>query len=77
MKQTLQFPHSITRAAAFLLPALPAAVATAAFAHGHGAMSAQLLALVVVAAIAAGTWLGNRLLDSSTSTERDASRAQH
>jgi len=77
MSHLSQFPESFTRKAAFLLPALPATVATAAFAHGHGAMGAGALSVVIVAAIAAGAWAGNRLLASLKSTAPATARPQH
>jgi len=77
MSHLSQFPESFTRKAAFLLPALPATVATAAFAHGHGAMGSGLLSVVIVAAIAAGAWAGSRLLNALNSTSRAEARSQH
>lgn len=77
MKNLSLTPDSISRKVAFLLPALPATVATAAFAHGHGAVGAGLLSVVVVAAIAVGAWLGNSLLKSLNSTSRAAARSQN
>lgn len=44
------------RLAATLLMGLPAAVATACFAHGHGAMGSYSLLALLVAAIAAGAY---------------------
>ena len=77
MKKLSHSPDSLSRKAAFLLPALPATVATAAFAHGHGAMGSGLLSVVIVAAIAAGAWAGNRLLASLKSTAPATARPQH
>ncbi|WP_293373349.1 hypothetical protein [Nevskia sp.] len=77
MKNLSQTTDSISRKAAFLLPALPATVATAAFAHGHGAVGAGLLSLVIVAAIAIGAWLGNGLLKSLNASSRAEARSQH
>ena len=44
------------RLAAALLMSLPAIVATACFAHGHGAMGSYTLLALLVAAIAAGAY---------------------
>lgn len=74
MKKPSSISDSLTRKAAFLLPALPATVATAAFAHGHGAVGAGLLAAVIVAAIAVGAWFGSSLLKSLNSTARADAR---
>jgi len=77
MNNTSSTSDSIARKAAFLLPALPATVATAAFAHGHGSIGAGLLSLVIVAAIAIGAWLGNGLLKSLNASSRAEARSQH
>lgn len=77
MKNLSLSPDSLSRKAAFLLPALPATVATAAFAHGHGAMGAGALSVVIVAAIAAGAWAGSRLLKALNSSSRAEARSQH
>ena len=63
--------------AAFLLPALPAAVAAASFAHGHGALSVQALAMIIISAVAIGGWLGDGLLKSLTSLKRANARSNH
>jgi len=42
------------RAAAVLLPALPAAVAMASYLHGHGGLSGPGLGVIVLLAIVAG-----------------------
>lgn len=61
----MSMPHTPSiRAAALLLPALPATVATAAFAHGHGALGSHALGLILLATIAVGTGVGHRLLTS-------------
>ncbi len=54
--------ESRLRLAATLLMGLPAAVATACFAHGHGAMGSYSLLAVLVAAIAAGGYGAYQLL---------------
>jgi predicted MFS family arabinose efflux permease len=77
MKNQSLSPEALSRKAAFLLPALPATVATAAFAHGHGALGSGLLSIIVVAAIAAGAWLGSQLLKNATSISRADARSQH
>jgi len=77
MKNLSQSSDSLSRKAAFLLPALPATVATAAFAHGHGALGSGLLSVIVVAAIAAGAWAGSQLLKTLNSTVRANARSQH
>lgn len=51
------------RVAAFLLPFLPAAVAGASYAHGHGALSGQGLGMIVLLAIAAGGVAALRLVE--------------
>lgn len=77
MKNLSLSPEALSRKAAFLLPALPATVATAAFAHGHGALGSGLLSAIVVAAIAAGAWAGSQLLKTLNSTVRANARSQH
>jgi hypothetical protein len=77
MKNLSLSPDALSRKAAFLLPALPATVATAAFAHGHGALGSGLLSVIVVAAIAAGAWAGSQLLKTLNSTVRANARSQH
>ncbi|HEX4895679.1 MAG TPA: hypothetical protein VFV11_05045 [Solimonas sp.] len=44
------------RMAAVLLLSLPATVATACFAHGHGALGSWSLLAILATAIAAGAW---------------------
>ena len=50
------------RAAAFLLPTLPAAVAMAAYLHGHGGLSGEGLGVIVLGAIGAGAIAALRLV---------------
>jgi hypothetical protein len=54
--------HLRRRVAAFLLPALPAAVAVASYAHGHGGLSGAALGMVVLLAIGAGAAAALRLV---------------
>jgi len=77
MNPNIRTPDSRLRSAAFLLPALPTAVAVASFAHGHGALSVGALSLVIVAAIGVGTWLGDSVLKSLDSLRRLNARSTH
>lgn len=54
MKTATPSLESRLRLAAILLMSLPALVATACFAHGHGAVSSNALLVMLVAAIATG-----------------------
>lgn len=56
-------PDTRLRTAALLLMTLPALVATACFAHGHGAVGSYALLAVLVAAIAAGAYGAYHLLN--------------
>lgn len=55
--------ESRLRTAALLLMSLPALVATACFAHGHGALGSYALLAVLVTAIAAGAYGAYHLLN--------------
>lgn len=72
-----QLPSPL-RLAAVLLLSLPAAVAAACFAHGHGALGSGGLLAALAAAIAAGAYGAYRLLaltrtqDSTSSFARPA-----
>ncbi|MDO9451230.1 MAG: hypothetical protein Q7J29_00050 [Stagnimonas sp.] len=54
--------ESRLRLAATLLMSLPAVVATACFAHGHGALGSYSLLALLVVAIAAGSYSAYQLL---------------
>ena len=54
--------RSTLRSAAGLLVALPALVALACFAHGHGAYGATGLGLALVACLAVGALAARRLM---------------
>ena len=56
MKSATPTIETRLRLAATLLLSLPAVVATACFAHGHGAMGSYSLLALLVAAIAAGAY---------------------
>lgn len=77
MNHDTRSPDSRLRSAAFLLPALPTAVAAASFAHGHGALSVTALSIVIVAAIGIGAWLGDGVLKSLASLQRASARSNH
>lgn len=55
--------ESRLRTSAVLLMTLPALVATACFAHGHGAVGSYALLAMLVAAIAAGAYGAYQLLN--------------
>ena len=63
MKHATPTLESRLRTAAVLLMTLPALVATACFAHGHGAVGSYALLAVLVAAIAVGAHGAYHLLN--------------
>ena len=62
MKSATPSIETRLRLAATLSLSLPAVVATACFAHGHGAMGSYSLLALLVAAIAAGAYGAYQLL---------------
>ena len=58
--------------AAFLLPALPAVVAMASYAHGHGSLPGAGLGMIVLLAIVAGAAAAIRLVSPLSRSEPSA-----
>lgn len=67
---------SSLRFAAVLLLTLPASVAAACFAHGHGALGSTGLLAVLAAAIGAGAWSAYTLLMALRASQNASSTFQ-